>query len=73
MMISMAYEGYFAQVKFDPRENIFVGHVLGISDRTSFHGETVTELTDDFRQAVDHYLEDCAKSGCDPQIPHPAK
>ena len=72
-MISMTYKGYFARVEFDPRENIFVGHVLGVSDRISFQGETVTELTDDFHQAVDHYLEDCVKNGRDPQSPHPAK
>ncbi|MEZ0605633.1 type II toxin-antitoxin system HicB family antitoxin [Paraburkholderia sp. IW21] len=73
MMNSMTYKGYFARVEFDPRENIFVGRVLGVSDRISFHGETVTELTDDFHQAVDHYLEDCAKTGRDPQKPASGK
>ncbi|WP_372341916.1 type II toxin-antitoxin system HicB family antitoxin [Paraburkholderia aspalathi] len=72
-MNSMTYKGYFARVEFDPRENIFVGHVLGVSDRISFHGETVTELTNEFHQAVDHYLEDCAKTGRDPQKPASGK
>jgi predicted HicB family RNase H-like nuclease len=72
-MNSMTYKGYFARVEFDPRENIFVGRVLGVSDRISFHGKTVTELTDDFHQAVDHYLEDCAKTGRDPQKPASGK
>lgn len=72
-MNSMTYKGYFARVEFDPRENIFVGRLLGVSDRISFHGKTVTELTDDFHQAVDHYLEDCAKTGRDPQKPASGK
>jgi hypothetical protein len=37
------------------------------------HGETVLELTTDFHGAVDHYLEDCAKTGLDPQKPAPGK
>ncbi|MFM0075411.1 type II toxin-antitoxin system HicB family antitoxin [Paraburkholderia sediminicola] len=73
MMNSMTYKGYFARVEFDPRENIFVGHVLGVSDRISFHGETVTELTDEFHRAVDHYLEDCAETGRNPQKPASGK
>lgn len=72
-MNSMTYKGYFARVEFDARANIFVGRVLGVSERISFHGETVTELTDDFHLAVDHYLEDCAKTGRDPQKPASGK
>jgi predicted HicB family RNase H-like nuclease len=63
------YKGYLARVEFDSGDNIFVGHVLGVSDRISFHGETVAELTTDFHEAVDHYLDDCAKTGRDPQKP----
>jgi predicted HicB family RNase H-like nuclease len=63
----MAYNGYLARVEYDPRDNIFVGHVLGVSDRISFHGDTVAELAADFHQAVDHYLEDCAKTGRQPE------
>lgn len=69
----MAYNGYLARVEYDPRDNIFVGHVLGVSDRISFHGETVAELTADFHQAVDHYLDDCAKTGRAPEKPASGK
>lgn len=67
MMNAMIYKGYLGKVGFDPGDNIFVGHVLGVSDRITFHGETVAQLTADFRKAVDHYLDDCAKTGRDPQ------
>jgi predicted HicB family RNase H-like nuclease len=72
-MNAMTYKGYMARVEFDPRDNIFVGRVLGVSDRISFHGETVMELTTDFHEAVDHYIEDCEKTGRTPQKPASGK
>ncbi|MBJ9968109.1 type II toxin-antitoxin system HicB family antitoxin [Burkholderia seminalis] len=64
---AMSYKGYFARIDFDGRDNIFVGHVLGVDDKISFHGETVDELTRDFHAAVDHYLDDCKRAGREPQ------
>ncbi|WP_235091384.1 MULTISPECIES: hypothetical protein [Mycetohabitans] len=58
MTNAMTYKGYFARVDFDGRDNIFIGHVLGVDDKISFHGETVAELRQDFHAAIDHYLED---------------
>jgi predicted HicB family RNase H-like nuclease len=37
-------KGYSARVEFDPRDSIFVGHVLGLADSISFYGETVAEI-----------------------------
>jgi predicted HicB family RNase H-like nuclease len=67
---AMNYKGYLARVGFDSRDNIFVGHVLGLSEHVSFHGETVPELTEDFHHAIDHYLNDCVRIGCDANISH---
>ena len=69
----MRYNGYLARIEYDPRENILVGHVLGVSDRISFHGETVTGLAEDFHAAIDHYLDDCRKTGRMPQRPASGK
>ncbi|ALK34388.1 type II toxin-antitoxin system HicB family antitoxin [Burkholderia plantarii] len=69
MINAMTYKGYYARVDFDGRDNIFVGHVLGIDDKISFHGETVAELTQDFHAAVDHYLDECARMKRAPQKP----
>jgi predicted HicB family RNase H-like nuclease len=41
---TMNYKGYTARVEFDPRDEIFIGCVLGIEDRITFHGETVAKL-----------------------------
>ena len=59
----MRFKGYKARIEFDERDNIFVGRVIGIVDSITFHGETVKDLTDDFRAAIDHYIADCAATG----------
>lgn len=64
-MNAMTYKGYTARIDFDDRDNIFVGRVLGLPDtvRISFHGENVADLTQDFHNAIDFYLKECADSG----------
>ena len=64
---AMIYNGYTARIEFDPRDNIFVGRVLGITDSISFHGETVTELNANFHQAIAHYCADCKATGRPPR------
>jgi len=67
---TMTYKGYLARVEFDPRDEIFVGRVLGIEDRIAFHGETVAKLRAGFHAAIDHYLADCTATGRAPQKPY---
>jgi predicted HicB family RNase H-like nuclease len=73
MTNTMTYKGYTARVEYDPRDDIFVGHVLGIEDRITFHGGTVASLRRDFHAAVDHYLADCTARGRSPQKPYSGK
>ncbi|KWE46227.1 antitoxin HicB [Burkholderia ubonensis] len=73
MTNAMNYKGYFARIEFDGRDSIFVGHVLGVDDKISFHGETVGDLIHDFHASVDHYLEDCRRAGRQPQKPASGK
>ena len=70
---TLTYKGYIARVEFDPRDEIFVGRVLGIEDRISFHGETVAKLRAGFHAAIDHYLADCTAKGRAPQKPYSGK
>lgn len=61
-MNGMIYKGYTAHVEFDARDNIFWGKVeLPDSINITFEGETVAQLTEDFHNAIDFYLSDCAK------------
>ena len=73
MKNTMTHCGYTARVEFDPRDNIFWGKVLGIHDSITFEGETVAQLTKDFHNAIDFYLQDCAKTGRPPQKPASGK
>lgn len=67
MTNAMSYKGYTARVQYSPDDDVFVGRILGVEDSISFHGNTVKELHAAFRAAIEHYLEDCRKSGRKPQ------
>lgn len=73
MTNALNYQGYTARVEFDAEDALFVGHVLGIADRISFHGESVEELTAAFRDAIEHYLADCKATGREPLKPASGK
>lgn len=66
----MSYEGYFARVEYDAQDEIFFGRLTGITDGVGFHAETVSDLKAAFHEAVDDYVETCAKAGKDPQKPY---
>lgn len=74
-MNNMNYKGYTARIEFDARDNIFWGKVLGLPDsiNITFEGKTVAQLTKDFHNSVNFYLEDCAKEGKEPTKPASGK
>jgi predicted HicB family RNase H-like nuclease len=65
----MTYKGYAARIEFDPDDRIFVGHVAGLRDIVGFHGASVDELEQAFRQSVDDYLQACKALGQEPDRP----
>jgi predicted HicB family RNase H-like nuclease len=69
----MSYKGYTAKIEFDPDDNIFFGNIVGIRDTVGFHGESVAELKREFNEAVEFYLESCAKAGREPNKPFSGK
>ena len=69
-MKAMKYKSYFAKVEFDAEDRIFVGHIIGIRDVVGFHGESVEELEQSFKEAVDNYLDACKKLGQKPNKPY---
>lgn len=72
-MNTMSYNGYTAHIKYDERDNIFVGRILGIRSSISFHGETVTQLRQELELAIDDYLDDCNQRGIAPEKPASGK
>jgi predicted HicB family RNase H-like nuclease len=72
-MSMMTYRGYSAAVDFDPDDEIFFGKIAGIRDGVGFHADTVAELKAAFREAVDDYIETCARIGKSPDKPYSGK
>lgn len=64
---TMSYKGYKAVISYSAEDECLIGHIAGIRDIVGFHGESVKEVHDAFREAVDFYLESCAKMGAEPE------
>ena len=56
----MNYRDYTAEIRYDERDRIFYGHLLGTYDDVYFEGSSVEELED---EAVDDYLTYCEETG----------
>jgi len=69
----MQYKGYAARIEYSDEDGLFVGHIAGIRDVVGFHGETVSELRQAFEEAVEDYLDTCAKLNREPQKPYSGK
>ncbi|WP_040610958.1 type II toxin-antitoxin system HicB family antitoxin [Oceaniovalibus guishaninsula] len=67
MSNTMTYRGYAARIEYDDEDGIFVGHLAGIRDDVGFHAGNVEDLRAAFHEAVEDYLETCAKVGKEPQ------
>ena len=63
MKNTLTYKGFNARIEFASDNNIFFGQVLGVKDIIGFHGTSVTELTTDFHNAINHYLAVCKQQG----------
>jgi predicted HicB family RNase H-like nuclease len=70
MTNTLSYKGYTARIEFDDDDGIFFGRIAGIRDGVGFHADTVADLRAAFREAVDDYIETCAKIGKTPQKPY---
>ena len=63
----MTCKGYAARIEYDDDDRILTGRIAGIRDGVGFHADTVDGLRQAFHEAVEDYLETCAKIGKDPQ------
>ena len=67
------HRGYRARVEFDAEDGLFFGRIAGLRDGVTFHAETVPALITAFQEAVDDYLETCARVGKTPERPYSGK
>ena len=65
--MSLTYKGYAARIEYDDDDRIFAGRIAGIRDGVGFHADSVDGLREAFHEAVEDYLETCAKIGQEPQ------
>ena len=72
-MTLMTYKGFAARIEFDADDELFVGRVAGINDVIGFHADTAQELKAAFHDAVDGYLDACAKIGKAPERAYSGK
>ena len=55
----LEYKGFIGNIEVDTKADILYGHVQNLknlNDIVSYEGETIMELKDDFRNAIDDYL-----------------
>jgi predicted HicB family RNase H-like nuclease len=72
-MKPMKYKGYSARIEYSDEDECLVGRVAGVRDIITFHGESVEEIRQAFVEAMDFYLETCAKRGDTPNKPYSGK
>ncbi len=69
MSTMLQHRGYYGSIEASPEDNCLFGKLQFIRALVSYEGETVAELTQAFRDAVDDYLDTCASLGQAPEIP----
>lgn len=68
-MKPLQYNGYLGSVDYSLEDKCLHGKILHINDLVTFEAETVPELEQEFKSAVDDYLETCEKLGRCPDKP----
>lgn len=63
----LTYKDFTGSVHFSATDNVFHGKIEGITDLIMFEGQSVTELTTAFHEAVEDYLELCKEVGKEPE------
>ena len=66
-MNTISYKGYLGTVNFSEKDACFYGKIEGIDGLVNFEGESVSELTQAFHEAVDDYVAYCVAEGIEPQ------
>lgn len=69
MRQTVLYRGYDGSVLYSAEEKMLHGRVRGIRDMISYGGTDVQSLEKNFRDAVDEYLQFCARRGKTPNVP----
>ena len=68
-MERLEYKGYLGSIEYSKEDNCLFGKVLGLNKQNciTYEGNTATELYNDFKEGIDHYLEHCKINNIKPQ------
>ena len=67
-MKPLQYKGYLGDVDYSLEDDKCLhGKILYINDLVTYEAQTVPELEEAFREAVDDYLETCVEIGKEPE------
>jgi predicted HicB family RNase H-like nuclease len=66
----LKHNNYLGSVEFDIEGGILFGKILFINDIITYEGDTITELTSQFKDAVTDYLATCETLHRQPQKAH---
>ena len=67
-MDNLEYKGYYGSIEYSKEDKCLYGKVLGMTkDSITYEGNTVEELENDFRDAIESYLEGCKEIGIKPR------
>ena len=59
----MRYKEYWAEIRYSDEDECFWGKVEGLKNTSIiFEGKTVKDLKNDFKEAIDSYLEKCKEN-----------
>ena len=68
IMNHLEYKGYYGSIEYSKDDKCLYGKVLGMTkDSITYEGNTVDELENDFRDAIESYLEGCNDLGIKPR------
>ena len=63
------YKGYYGSADVNVKSGILQGEILFMQDIIVYEAQNITELSKEFKAAVDDYLDTCKTLGQEPQIP----
>jgi len=71
-MERLEYKGYIGSIEYNKADNYLHGQVLGLSKNICiiYEGNTAEELYNDFKDGINHYLDDCKAAGIQPEKPY---
>ncbi|MCL2596845.1 MAG: type II toxin-antitoxin system HicB family antitoxin [Paludibacter sp.] len=68
-MERLKYKGYSGSIEYSNSDNCLYGKVIGLDKGTciTYEGNTASELYEDFKGAIDDYLDYCKEKGVKPK------